>query len=132
MQTPLNLGPDGANEAIHEHGPYLADDNPQPAEIIGEIRVHGNASLNDEDVVQLAHVAGGQTLDADALAAIEQRLKASGRFDSVEVRKRYRSLTNTSDVALVLVVHERPGITSMTSPVNPPSRPLHRISSRLM
>ncbi len=132
MQTPLNLGPDGANEAIHEHGPYLADDDPQPAEIIGEIRVHGNASLNDEDVVQLANVAVGQTLDADALAAIEQRLKASGRFDSVEVRKRYRSLTNTSDVALVLVVHERPGITSMTSPVNPPSRPLHRISSRLM
>ena len=46
----------------------------------------------------------------------EQRLKDSGRFETVEVRKRYRSLTDMSDVALVLLVHERPGcVRSMTA-----------------
>ena len=47
-------------------------------------------------------------------AQIEQRLKASGHFETVEIRKRYRSLESTSDVALVLLVHERPGFTSET------------------
>ncbi len=33
---------------------------------------------------------------------------------SVEVRKRYRSLDSTTDIALILLVHERPGFTSET------------------
>ena len=58
--------------------------------------------------------AVGQPLAADGIAAIEQRLKASGHFDSVEIRKRYRSLDSTTDVALILLVHERAGFTSET------------------
>ena len=36
------------------------------------------------------------------------------------MRKRYRSLDDPTDVALVLVVHERPGVTSATSPAPVP------------
>ena len=64
---------------------------------------------------------------------IEPRLKDSDRFETVEVRKRYRSLTTTTDVAIVLVVHERPGVTSVASSgIDRPSRPSAGVTSRLM
>jgi outer membrane protein assembly factor BamA len=51
----------------------------------------------------------------------------------VEVRKRYRSLTATNEVALVLLVHEKPGLRSAADiDVNPIVRPWHRLRSRLM
>ncbi len=90
-------------------GPFVPDADPQQ-EVIAEIRVHGNAYLRDEEVIKLAGISLGQPLAADGIAAIEQRLKASGHFDSVEVRKRYRSLDSTTDVALILLVHERAGL----------------------
>src|SRR6266540_583958 len=98
-----------------------------PAETIAEVRVHGNATLNDDTVLKLAGVAVGSPLDAGGTAAIEKRLRDSGRFDEVQVRKRYRTLA-MDEVALVLVVHERAGI-SITG--EPPSV-MRRIRNRLM
>ncbi len=40
---------------------------------------------------------------------VRARLESSGRFETVDVRRRYRSLTATDQVALVIVVRERPG-----------------------
>ena len=86
---------------------------PQPApEVVGEIRVHGNAFVLDSEVLRLAGIAVGQPLAPDAPEQIRQRLEKSGAFESVEVRKRFRSLDNPSDVALILLVHERQGHTS--------------------
>jgi outer membrane protein assembly factor BamA len=98
-----------------------------PAETIAEIRVHGNATLSDEAVLKLAGVAVGAALDAAGTAAVEKRLRDSGRFDEVQVRKRYRTLA-MDEIALVLLVHERPGITAAGEP---PSV-LRRIRNRLM
>lgn len=78
-----------------------------PEEIVAEIRVHGNHTTPDAQVVALAGVEVGAPVGPGTLAAIEHRLKASGRFDSVEVRKRYRSLEDRRHVALVILVHER-------------------------
>ena len=100
---------------------------PAPVETIAEVRVHGNATLSDEAVLTLAGIAVGGALQADGTEAIEKRLRDSGRFDEVQVRKRYRTLA-MDDVALVLLVHERAGI-SMTG--EPPSA-LRRIRNRLM
>jgi outer membrane protein assembly factor BamA len=96
-------------------------------EKIAEVRVHGNATLSDDTVINLAGVTVGGTLDADGLAAIEKRLKDSGRFDEVQVRKRYRTLA-MDEVALVLVVHEKPG----TSPTGEPPSAMKRMRTRLM
>jgi outer membrane protein assembly factor BamA len=101
-------------------------------EIIREVRVHGNAAVKDEDVVKLAGIALGDPLAADSLKVIEKRLKDSGRFETIEVRKRYRSLDDQTDVAIVLLVHERPGVTSADPEVHSPSRPLRWLTSRLM
>jgi hypothetical protein len=112
------------------HGPAVLPDVQQ--EIVREVRIHGNAFLADDEVLKLARVAVGAPLDADGIAAIERRLKDSGRFETVEVRKRYRSLTDPTDVALVLLVHERPGIRTAADRDVPALRPWRRFTSGLM
>jgi outer membrane protein assembly factor BamA len=97
------------------------------AETITEIRVHGNSTMSDEDIVRLAGVAVGDRLAPDALSAIQHRLRESGRFDDIDVRKRYRTL-EMDQVALVLLVHEKPGV----RPDGTRPGPFKRISSRLM
>jgi outer membrane protein assembly factor BamA len=96
-------------------------------ETVAEIRVHGNATLSDDAVIKLAGVAVGTPLDAGGTDAIEKRLRDSGRFDEVQVRKRYRTLA-MDEVALVLLVHERPGVSASGEP---PSV-MRRLRSRLM
>jgi outer membrane protein assembly factor BamA len=113
------------------HGPSVRDDEAQ-VEVVREIRVHGNATVGDEDIIKLAGLTLGQELPPGAIESVEQRLKQSGKFETVEVRKRYRSLTDPSDIAIVLLVHERPGTTSVSGVLRRPSRPFGRINDRLM
>jgi len=106
-----------AEEPNPRRGPFVPDPFHQDGqEVISEIRIHGNAFLTDQEVLAIAGVAVGGTIAPGEVEEIARRLKESRRFDSVDVRKRYRSLTSTTDVALVLVVHERPGVRSSTSP----------------
>jgi surface antigen Omp85-like protein/surface antigen-like variable number repeat protein len=120
-----------SHEPDARSGPFVDDE--QAVETIREIRVHGNASLADEEVLKLAGIAVGDPVPAEALKGIERRLKDSDRFETVEVRKRYRSLDDPTDVAIVLVVHERPGVTSGSAGgIKPPWRPWRRMTSRLM
>jgi len=119
-----------APEAESAHGPFVPDAAGQ--EIVREIRVHGNASLLDEDVLKLAGIAVGDTVTEEGLKTIERRLKVSGVFESVDVRKRYRSLDDPSDVAILLVVHEHPGVRSAGPGKPPVRRPLYRLTHRLM
>ena len=100
---------------------------PQARELVAEVRVHGNVTLSDEAVLQLAGVAIGTPLDTAGTTAVEKRLRDSGRFDEVQVRKRYRTLA-MDDVALVLIVHERAGLSTTG---RPPSV-LRRVRNRLM
>jgi hypothetical protein len=148
--------PKKEDEEPEGHGPFVGPEDPgvrpgsdqgqtavSPAsdprgEVIGEIRVHGNAFLTDKEVLDTAGVAVGEPLADDGVETVLQRLKNSGKFESVEVRKRYRSLDSTSDVALILVVHEKPGVRSTVGGVNIPgvpdtvARPVGRLRSKLM
>ena len=92
-------------------------------EVITEIRVHGNGFITDAEVLGLAGIEVGQQLDAGGVEAIAQRLKDSERFETVDVRKRYRSLTGTGEVAIVLLVHEKPGAGSSIGPDGIPGMP---------
>jgi hypothetical protein len=85
----------------------------------------------DDDVIKLAGLTLGQALPDGALEAVEQRLKQSGKFEAWRCG-RYRSLTDPSDVAIVLVVHERPGTVSAEGVIRRPSRPFGRVGDRLM
>lgn len=81
---------------------------PVATETVVEIRIHGNNSVPDEEVLELAGIAVGDFVDGAELDAVNGRLVASGLFETVEVHKRYRSLTATDRIALVIVVRERP------------------------
>jgi hypothetical protein len=88
--------------------PPVAQSGPEP--VVREIRVHGNVAVPDDEVRRIAGVDIGTPLGPGAEAAIAARLRASGRFESIDVRVRLRSLTDPTDAALLLVVHEKPGV----------------------
>ena len=80
------------------------------SEVVSEVRIHGNYRTPDDEVLRIAGLAVGGPLDANAVEAAADRLRRSGRFESVDVRKRYRSLDDASQVAVIIAVTERPGV----------------------
>ena len=133
-ETPTAQTAVGDRDVNREHGPFVSDDQPPTAtqEIVREIRVHGNAAIADEEVLKIAGITLDSPLAADAVAAIEKRLKDSGWFETVQVRKRYRSIDDPSDVAIVLVVHERPSVKVSSTTGTPKKDPFHVLKRRTM
>jgi outer membrane protein assembly factor BamA len=82
----------------------------QPQETLGEVRVHGNHTTPDADVLSLAGLTLGGPASDEVLAQAEDRLRRSGRFANVEVRKRYRSIENPSDILVILLVDEHASV----------------------
>ncbi len=78
-------------------------------EEVTEVRVHGNHSIPDAEIIELAGVRPGDRIAPGIAEVVAARLRGSGWFDEVEVRKRYTSLTRTDAVALVVVVRELAG-----------------------
>jgi outer membrane protein assembly factor BamA len=79
-----------------------------PPETLVEIRIHGNRTTPDAEVLKALGLAIGQPIDQAAIDAAANRLRRSGRFVEVEIRKRSRSLEPGGDVSLVVVVQEHP------------------------
>lgn len=73
---------------------------------IAEVRIHGNHTTPDADVRRIAGLDEGQSADPAALEAARQRLLGSGRLISVNIRTRYRWLTDTSSVAVIVSITE--------------------------
>jgi outer membrane protein assembly factor BamA len=82
----------------------------QSQETLGEVRVHGNHTTPDADVLKLAGLAVGTPVTDEILRQAEARLRQSGRFADVEVRKRFRSIENPSDILVIVLVDEHPGV----------------------
>ena len=72
---------------------------------ISDVRVHGNHTTPDARVLELAGVKAGDPASPDTPEQVEARLRASGRFNDVEVLARSRTLDG-SDMALVILVRE--------------------------
>ena len=81
-----------------------------PAEHIVEITVHGNHTTPDQDILNIAGLAVGDVPTAERLAAAETQLRDSHRFEAIEVRKRYQSIADPSQILIVLLVDEAPGV----------------------
>lgn len=77
---------------------------------VGEVRIHGNHTTPDADVIAIVGDVVGKPATDQLLAEIQIRLERSGKFDGVEVRKRFRSIENPDDVLLMIIVDEFPGI----------------------
>jgi len=79
-------------------------------EVVAEVRIHGNYRTPDDEVLRIAGLAVGSALEPGAVEAATGRLRRSGRFEAAEVRKRYRSLDDMTQVAVIIAVTERPGV----------------------
>jgi outer membrane protein assembly factor BamA len=81
----------------------------QAVERIVEIRVQGNFRTPEDEVRRIAAVQVGDVIGPDTLTAIDTRLEDSGKFDEVDIRKRWRTIDATDEIVLVIVVREVPG-----------------------
>lgn len=99
-----------------------------PEAVVVEVRVHGNYSIPDDEVLGLAGVSVGTFVTPAMMSNIQRRLDESGRFESVEIRKRYLSLTATDKVALIVVVAER----STPATSNPVGRVFGELGNRAL
>jgi len=77
---------------------------------IDEVRIHGNHTTPDADVLRIAEIVVGSPLEADTVEAVRARLDASGRFSRVEIRQRQRSIDDPTRIALIIIVSEHVGI----------------------
>jgi len=77
---------------------------------VAEVRVHGNHTTPNADVLAIVGDVVGKPATEALIAEVSTRLEKSGRFEGVDVRKRFRSIDNPDDILLVIVVDEVPGV----------------------
>ena len=80
----------------------------QGREVIAGVLVHANQVVSTEEILTIAGVKAGDPFTDKTIAEVTARLKASGKFESVEVRKRYASIDDMSQITLVILASEGP------------------------
>ncbi len=98
-----------------------------PVELISEVQVRGNVATPDAEILRLAGVEIGMPVGPDTVSAAADRLRATKRFERVEVLKRYASISDPTRITLVLLVDEGP-VTIQTT--GDPDRPTRVLRSR--
>jgi hypothetical protein len=91
-------------------------------ETITEIRVHGNVATSDDDVRRLAAIDPGGALTPTTVTDVADRLRATKRFQHVDVLKRFASITDPTQIVLIIVVDEGPVKIEMTGDSDTPTR----------
>jgi outer membrane protein assembly factor BamA len=99
---------------------------------IAELRVQGNVLTPDDEIVRAAGIAVGAPFDADMLENVTARLRADGRFKSVEVLKRFASISDPTQITLVIVVDEGPVKIERTGDPGAPTRVVASRGLRLL
>ena len=87
--------------------------------VVGEVRVHGNHTTPDDKVLSIIGEVVGKPASDALIAEVTSKLEKSGQFDSVEVRKRFRSIDNPDDILLMIVVDEFPGVDELDNYMPP-------------
>jgi outer membrane protein assembly factor BamA len=79
-----------------------------PGEVIADVRVHGNHLTTDDEVIQLSGLKKGAPVTADTIQQATKALKSSGKFDDVQVLKRFASIEDATQIVIMLIVNEGP------------------------
>ena len=93
-----------------------------PHEVVTAVQIHGNTATSDEAVRRLAGVQVGMALEPTTVDEVAARLKATKRFEHVDVRKRFASIADPSQIVLVIVVDEGAVRIEMTGDADHPTR----------
>jgi outer membrane protein assembly factor BamA len=92
--------------------PILAQQVPlEPAtanEVVTAIQVHGNTITATEDVIRASGIAVGDRVSEELLSAAEARLRAAIKPDSVDVLKRFASISDPTKVLILIQLDEGP------------------------
>lgn len=80
----------------------------QSKEVIAEVRIHGNQIVADAEVLKISGVVIGTPYTDAILAEVTKRLKDSGKFESIDVLKRFASIEDASRIIVVIIVNEGP------------------------
>ena len=75
-------------------------------EVIAEVRVHGNHITPDDEILKIAGIVMGAPLGAGDIEQFKARLERDGRFQDVQVLKRYASISDMTRIALVVIANE--------------------------
>jgi outer membrane protein assembly factor BamA len=82
----------------------------QNDERIAEIRVHGNHTTPDGIILDLSGLKIGDPVTDKSIREAEKAIRRSHRFTDVEVRKRYLSISDPTQVLAMIVVNEKAGV----------------------
>jgi hypothetical protein len=77
-------------------------------ETVADIQIHGNVLTPDDEMARAAGIRVGMPVTPDTPAEIAARLRATGRFERVEVLKRFASIADPTRIVLVVIVDEGP------------------------
>jgi outer membrane protein assembly factor BamA len=87
---------------------------------VADVQVHGNLITSDDEMRRLADVQIGAEVDEDTVDEIAARLRATKRFESVQVLKRFTSISDPTQITIVIIVDEgRVRIVSTRDPEHP-------------
>jgi outer membrane protein assembly factor BamA len=93
---------------------------------IAAIQIHGNHVTTDDEVVRLAGIAVGEPFLPTTVNDVLVRLRQTGRFDQVDVRKRFASIDDPTRITVVIVVSEGPVRIEVPDDPNLPIRIVRR------
>jgi outer membrane protein assembly factor BamA len=77
-------------------------------EVIVAIQVHGNTLTPTDEIIRASGIAVGDRVSDKVLADAEARLRSVIRFDSVDVLKRFASISDPTQVLILIQVDEGP------------------------
>ena len=77
-------------------------------EVIASIQVHGNTITSTEDIIRASGIAVGDRMSDRLLADAESRLRAAIELDSVDVLKRFVSISDATQILVLIQVDEGP------------------------
>lgn len=100
-------------------------------EIVAAIQVHGNTLTSTEEVIRASGIALGDRVSDTTLSDAEARLRAAVKPDSVDVLKRFASISDPTQVLVLIQLDEGPvrveipdiGLPVPKMPLPPASRP---------
>jgi hypothetical protein len=92
------------------------------AEVLADVQVHGNVLTAEDEILRLAQVQVGMPFTDDMLEQVASRLRAADRFASVAVQKRFASIADPTQIALVILVDEGPVTVQETGDPSAPAR----------
>ncbi len=77
-------------------------------EVIAVIQVHGNTITPSEEIISASELKEGSPFSESVRADAEDRLRSSRRFYQVEVLKRYASISDLTQITVLIQVDDGP------------------------